>query len=161
MTNQTKTRVAQLGLGLLAALCGYLLVGCDGGGGATGIAGFTDSPACAKADAIHVISTDQNFATAADESNYIVARAFQLCVGWSAGTRYPTQPDGTTCAQQLMLAGLLQSQATAECAHVMTEAECSDVQHDFVDSAGVKHTFLTVSRTTVTEFGLLLDPPRT
>jgi hypothetical protein len=33
MTNQTKTRIAQFALGLLVALCGYLLAGCDGGAG--------------------------------------------------------------------------------------------------------------------------------
>lgn len=162
MTKTTKTRIAQLVLGMFFALCGYLLAGCDGSGGASG---FTDSPACSSPSAIHVVSLDQHFTSAAEESSYIEARALQLCEGWSAGVHFPTNPaTGATCSQQLMTMGLLQPQAAVECEHAMTTAECLDVQHDFVDSAGVKHAFAAGPDSQgfyeIGGFGLLLDPTK-
>lgn len=159
MTNKTKARIRDFGLALLGALAGYMMAGCDGGAGGAGGGSFVDSPACAKSSTVHVISLDQHFATSTDESNYIVTRALLLCEGWSAGTHYPTNPGtGASCTQQLMAMGLLQPQAAAECAHVMTSEECTDVQHDFVDAAGVKHAFEASSE--LRGFGLLLDPSK-
>jgi hypothetical protein len=76
-----------------------------------------------------------------------VQYAQQLCVGWSVGTQYA---DEASCVASLTTAnyGLTTAQAQAECSHTMTAAECADVEHDYVDSVGVKHMFVLSSTTT-------------
>lgn len=117
-------------MAILAALSGYLLAGCDGSGiQGEGISAST----CEGARQVGVDTTGHQ-QTIADN---VVAQ----CVGWTAMRRYG---NGTvdSCVWVVAALGFTTEQARTECTTPLTAAECSDVEHDRVDTAGVRHCFL-------------------
>jgi len=135
MKKTMNRRYLDLAIGILAALAGFMLAGCDG----TSPSGQDNSDPCSSPAAIHLTSQAQHFASAAAESQYIVGQARQLCVGWSASHYF------SDCSTMLVKQyGMSQSQATAECNTSMTASQCEDWEHDYVDSAGVRHMYSVV-----------------
>jgi hypothetical protein len=116
---------------LLVASSG-ILVGCDDGSNtdvATGDSGGsgdttgTNTNPCAGGNVLVVSSSPDD--------------AAKLCVGWSAAKVYGSVTACVTALSTIMSAATAQ----AECSTSMTVAQCADYEHQFVDSAGVKHGF--------------------
>lgn len=117
-------------LAALLTASGSILAGCDAGGNSDGPQGgssgtTTDYP-CQGWNLQVVVTTP--------------VEALKMCVGWSASKFYPTN---AACVADLSKT-LTKDKAQAECSPSvsMTEAECSDWEHDFVDSVGVNHAYV-------------------
>jgi hypothetical protein len=111
----TKTFFATLTLGL------FVTVGCGG----EDSEGGSDSLVCADPNTVIVASTP--------------AEAAKLCVGWSVAK---LSTDVASCVAGLVAAGTMpESMAQIECTTSMTEAQCSDWEHQFIGSSGAKHGF--------------------
>jgi len=144
-----------LAIGILFAALGHLCAGCDG---TTESGDGTGSNPCLDPQVVIVTSAilDSQFSSPTSDP---IMGAQRQCIGWTAdkvmGSSNPVQ-----CAFITMEygPGMTMSTAQAECAVVMTQAECADTAHDFVDTAGVKHGYRVDSGQLV-EFGILFEDP--
>ena len=120
-------------LAVLAVLAGLCLAGCDGSAGDDGGVVSPDNPCDAlAATLVIVVDTIEHNKTVTPSE-----KATALCTGWSAKGAGGSVAE---CVSGLSVY-MTESQARAECATSMTATQCGDVEHDYVDSAGVSHTF--------------------
>ena len=159
----SEKRARDFVLGILVVLCTYLLVGCDGGAGGTDVDGGADAgvhadtghtdttPAtnpCLGSNVV-VVTTSSSGASPADEIK-------SLCVGKALEHNFSSHSDCTSFYNSRLQLWSW-AVADAECSHVMTVAECSDVMHDYIDSVGIKHGLVLSTDNGITGFGMLLD----
>jgi hypothetical protein len=111
-------------IGICFALLWHCLASCDGSGGGGADAG---NP-CEGLNVIVVVPIN---------GVQPAQMMLNLCVGWSAAKKY----GGVDACVAELTKTLGAAKATAECNTAMTEAECRDEAHDFVDSAGVPHWY--------------------
>jgi hypothetical protein len=118
-------------MAILAALAGYLLAGCDG----SVAQGDGSSPlTCEGAQEVNVVISGSQYTI----SDNITAQ----CVGWTAMRRYYGNGTVDSCVRVVAALGFTTEQAKVECTTPLTKAECADVAHDRVDTAGIRHCFL-------------------
>lgn len=154
MKNAIKQVLKVLAIGIVAAILGHILSGCDSGGD-----GFAppDALPSANPDALpsvtnpcaepSVVIAQVSVADANKGITDVGALAMKLCVGSSVVSLYKGDVSACVSAYSTAIAGspefkpLTVAQAQAECTTSMTEAQCKDGIHRFVDAAGVQHVF--------------------
>ena len=166
-----KNTATLLMVALFQVLVGGILAGCEGGDATDGVLGVNKSGGNVCTDAsIFTIKVSGTWTSDVNGKEIPAPEYVQrLCVGWSAADGYDNEadcvkdlsklimtqsqiesycqssPQPSTCVKTTTYSVMTKSQVDIECSTKMTQAECSDVEHGYEDSAGKKHMLKTVS----------------
>ena len=136
----SEKRARDFVVGIMVALCGYLLAGCDGG--ATSEDGALIPPG--EPSALHCQIPSPTYEKTTMPSNGIAVasvvvsnapQAAALCEAWTVAVPASVNGAGYPVPASCMIPG------SPECSVTMTAEVCRNVSDDFVDSAGGRHCF--------------------